>query len=243
MCSAWLTMPVRIEPGVDLDEADDVGMLGADELGDAAEHLAVAAQVARARERQVKRRARAGGIADVVDRAVANPLNPQAGKCGILTEFCCETRAMSQANPIRLFVTHIWENSDDYLRVFEYLESARNFFYRNYSTPEHRPVGDKEALKEDLRKQIARRGRDRALEPAMSSIRDLVTFQLLYAQANHKPVMLHEAVRRASADAQGHHRACQRDRRLGRAGAGRRMRRQARHEDTTRWDTIEFKLE
>ena len=58
--------------------------------------------------------------------------------------------------PIRaLFVTHLWENTDDYLRVFEYLESARNFFYRNYSTPEHRPVGDKEALKEDLRKQIA----------------------------------------------------------------------------------------
>ena len=43
---------------------------------------------------------------------------------------------MSQANPIRLFVTHAWELSDDYLRVFEYLESARNFFYRNYSTPD-----------------------------------------------------------------------------------------------------------
>ncbi len=41
---------------------------------------------------------------------------------------------MSQADPLRLFVTHAWENSDDYLRVFEYLESARNFFYRNYSS-------------------------------------------------------------------------------------------------------------
>jgi len=30
---------------------------------------------------------------------------------------------MSQANPVRLFVTHAWEASDDYLRVFEYLES------------------------------------------------------------------------------------------------------------------------
>ena len=58
---------------------------------------------------------------------------------------------MSQANPIRIFVTHLWEKSDDYLRVFEYLESARNFFYRNFSTVEQRPVGDKEALKEDLR--------------------------------------------------------------------------------------------
>src|ERR1700760_1649112 len=64
-------------------------------------------------------------------------------------------KAMSQANPIRLFVTHLWENSDDYLRVFEYLESARNFFYRNSSKPELRPDGDKEALKEGWRKQIA----------------------------------------------------------------------------------------
>ena len=59
---------------------------------------------------------------------------------------------MSQANPIRLFVTHSWETSDDYLRVFEYLESAPNFFYRNYSTPDKRPGGDKEALREDLRR-------------------------------------------------------------------------------------------
>ena len=48
---------------------------------------------------------------------------------------------MSQSNPVRIFITHAWENSDDYLRVFEYLESQRNFFYRNYSTPEGRPQG------------------------------------------------------------------------------------------------------
>jgi len=50
---------------------------------------------------------------------------------------------MSQAHPIRLFVTHVWEVSEDYLRVFEYLESAKNFFYRNYSVPELPPVQDK----------------------------------------------------------------------------------------------------
>ncbi len=36
--------------GVHLDEADHVGLLVADEFGDAREHLAVAAQVARAGE-------------------------------------------------------------------------------------------------------------------------------------------------------------------------------------------------
>src|SRR5688572_8396958 len=97
---------------------------------------------------------------------------------------------MSQTNPLRLFVTHLWEKSDDYLRVFEYLESARNFFYQNYSTPERRPVGDKEALKEDLRKQMASVEAVIALTSLYAQNPDLVTFQLLYAQANQKAVIL-----------------------------------------------------
>jgi hypothetical protein len=150
---------------------------------------------------------------------------------------------VSQVNPIRIFVTHVWETSDDYLRVFEYLESSRNFFYQNYSTPEQRPQGDKEALKENLRKQIAPVEAVVGLSSLYDVQRELLTFQLLYAQASHKPVVLmkpfgarreipkeltqlaNEVVdwdERALVDA---------------------IRRQARHEDTTRWDTIEFKLD
>jgi hypothetical protein len=150
---------------------------------------------------------------------------------------------MSQANPVRLFVTHAWENSDDYLRVFEYLESSRNFFYRNYSTPERRPDGDKEALREDLRRQITPVEAVIALSSLYTTQPDLLTFQLLYSQANHKPVVLmkpfgsgrdapkaildlaDEVVEwdeRALVDA---------------------LRRQARHEETMRWDTIDFKLD
>ena len=150
---------------------------------------------------------------------------------------------MSQSNPVRIFVTHAWENSDDYLRVFEYLESQRNFFYRNYSTPDRRPQGDKEALRENLRQQITPAEAIIALSSLYQAHQDLLTFQLLYAQASHKPVILlkpfgaaqelpkalldlaDEVVEwdeRALVDA---------------------IRRQARHEETTRWDTIEFKLE
>jgi hypothetical protein len=150
---------------------------------------------------------------------------------------------MSQANPVRLFVTHAWETSDDYLRVFEYLESARNFFYRNYSTHENRPSGDREALREDLRRQIAPVEAVIALSSLFDTHQDLLTFELLFAQASHKPVILmkrfgarkdvpkpildlaNEVVEwdeRALVDA---------------------IRRQARHEETTRWDTIEFKLD
>jgi hypothetical protein len=150
---------------------------------------------------------------------------------------------VSQSNPVRIFVTHAWENSDDYLRVFEYLESQRNFFYRNYSTPERRPQGDKEVLRENLRQQITPAEAIIALSSLYQAHQDLLTFQLLYAQASHKPVILlkpfgtpqelpkalldlaDEVVEwdeRALVDA---------------------IRRQARHEETTRWDTIEFKLD
>jgi len=150
---------------------------------------------------------------------------------------------VSQSNPVRIFVTHAWENSDDYLRVFEYLESQRNFFYRNYSTPDRRPQGDREALRENLRQQITPAAAIIALSSLYQAHQDLLTFQLRYAQASHKPVILlkpfgaaqelpkalldlaDEVVEwdeRALVDA---------------------IRRQARHEETTRWDTIEFKLD
>ena len=62
--------------------------------------------------------------------------------------------SVTQKNPVRLFVCHVYHQDDDYLRVFEYLESVGNFFYLNTSTPDKRPPGDKEAVKDDLRKQI-----------------------------------------------------------------------------------------
>lgn len=150
---------------------------------------------------------------------------------------------MSQANPFRLYITHVWQMSDEYLRVFEYLESARNFFYRNYSTPDKPVTGDKEAQREDLRRQISPVECVIALSSLYESDRDLLTFQLLYAQASKKPVLLmrpfgggreppkpildlaNETVawdERALVDA---------------------IRTHARHEKTGRWDTIEFKID
>ena len=150
---------------------------------------------------------------------------------------------MSQANPVRLFVTHAWETSDDYLRVFEYLESARNFFYRNYSTPEQRPSGDKEALREDLRRQISPVEGVIALSSLFDTHRELLIFQLLYTQANRKPVILmkpfgtHKDVPKEILDL-ANEVVDWDERALVDA-----VRRQARHEETTRWDTIEFKLD
>ena len=66
--------------------------------------------------------------------------------------------SVTQKNPIRLFVCHVYHEDDDYHRVFEYLESAANFFYRNTSTPEQRPAGDKEAVRDDLDAKAPRAG-------------------------------------------------------------------------------------
>ena len=150
---------------------------------------------------------------------------------------------MSQAHPIRLFVTHVWEVSEDYLRVFEYLEGSANFFYKNFSTPEKPPVGNKEAMKEELRRQIAPVECVIALPDPYEKNQDMLTFQLLYAQASHKPVVLMKrfgsgaAVPKALADL-ANEVVDWDERALVDA-----VRRQARHEDTARWDTIEFKID
>jgi hypothetical protein len=150
---------------------------------------------------------------------------------------------VSQADPVRIFVTHCWETSDDYLRVFEYLESQRNFFYRNYSAPEQRPQGDKEALRENLRKQIAPCEAVIGLSSLFDAHPDLLTFQLLFAQASHKPVILmkpfgaRREVPKAILDLANE--VVEWDERA----LVDAVRREARHEETTRWDTIEFKLD
>ncbi len=150
---------------------------------------------------------------------------------------------MSQSDPIRVYVTHLWQAGDDYLRVFEYLESARNFRYVSSSAPEQRPVGDKEALKEGFRTQIAPAEAVIALASLDDQDRDLLRFQLLYTQACQKPVILlarfgeprpipRELTELASETVEWDERAL--------VDA---VRRQARHEDTTRWDVVEFKLD
>lgn len=150
---------------------------------------------------------------------------------------------MSQANPIRVFVTHGWEESDDYLRVFEYLESARNFFYRNTSVPDRAPSGGTEAAREELRRQINAAEIVVALSSLGMRNLDLLSFQLNYAKASRKPVL---AVRPFGVQAPmpkiltelADDQVDWDERSLVDA-----IRRLARHENTARYDVIEFKLD
>jgi hypothetical protein len=148
-----------------------------------------------------------------------------------------------QKNPIRLFVCHAWIEDDDYLRVFEYLESADKFFYRNTSTPGKRPQGDKEVLREDLRRQITEA--EVVIVPAALYRRhmDWVEFQLHCAKAFDKPIVVlepfgsHDTLAPAVLEL-GDEVVPWDLRQLVDA-----IKRQARHEETTRFDVIEFKLD
>lgn len=151
---------------------------------------------------------------------------------------------MSQDNPIRLYVSHLFDADDEYQRVFEYLESARNFFYRNLGAPDRPPKSrEKEALKEELRRQMA--DAEIVILLARQFVRDpvLTEFQALYAKACDKPLLVVEPFGATEpvparllelADEV----APWNERSLSDA-----IRRQARHEETTRWDVIEFKLD
>lgn len=148
---------------------------------------------------------------------------------------------MSQDNPYRVFVTHNWHDSDDYLRVFEYLESARNFYYRNTSTPDRPPPGtDSETVRSDLRKQIDAAELVIALASLHESSPDLAVFQMNYAQSQSKPVLLlgYFGVRRdvpkllidrSDGTAEWEER-----------GIVDAIKRLARHEHTARYETIDF---
>ena len=151
--------------------------------------------------------------------------------------------SVTQKNPIRLFVCHVWAADDDYHRIFEYVESSPNFFYRNTSTPDARPSGDKEAMRESLRHQIGEA--EVVIVPAALYRRnvDWVEFQMHCAKAYDKPIIVLEpfggtdtiapAVQELADDVVPWD-----QRQLIDA-----IKREARHEETTRFDVIEFKLD
>ena len=150
---------------------------------------------------------------------------------------------MSAKNPIRLFVTHAFAGNIDYHRVFEYLEASPNFFYRNCSVPDHPPAtGGKEALKEEYRTQLKTAEVVVVLSSLYIENEYWTTYQMDAAQAKNLPLIAMEPfgvntkvpaeVAKRCAEVIGWNGRVMVD----------AIRRQARHEDTQRWDTIEFKL-
>jgi hypothetical protein len=147
----------------------------------------------------------------------------------------------ARVNPIRLFVTHAWVENDDYVRVFEYLEASGTFYYLNTSQPQAKRPIDKESQREDLRRQIAPSEVIIVLPAVYRIAPELVQFQMNFAKSADRPIVAMEyfgstePLPKAIAELADEVSAWN-ERSLIDA-----LRRQARHEETTRWDTIEFK--
>lgn len=92
---------------------------------------------------------------------------------------------MSEENPIRVFVSHVFEETHDYLRVFEFLESDDRFYYLNVSKPENIPVqGGVEAIKEELISQIKAAEALIILPAIYEEKPDLANYMIDVAEAN-----------------------------------------------------------
>jgi hypothetical protein len=148
---------------------------------------------------------------------------------------------VSEDNPIRVFVTHNFKESTDYLRVFEFLESVERFFYLNTSKPENVPeTGGLEAIKDELIAQIKECEAVIVLAGMYSEQQELVSYQMDVAEANEKPMIAirpfggmlespEELVERVNEHIEWNEREI--------VDA---LKRQARLEDTSRWDVIDF---
>lgn len=148
---------------------------------------------------------------------------------------------MSEKNPIRVFVTHAFAESDDYLRVFEFLESVERFFYLNVSKPENVPAeGGLEAIKDELIQQIKASEAVVIAPDVYGQKTDLVKYMMDVAEANNigmiaiKPFgglveTAVEVVERVQEHVEWN------DRELVDA-----IKRQGRGEDTARWEVVDF---
>ena len=150
---------------------------------------------------------------------------------------------MSEKDPIRVFVCHAFSEHPDYHRVFEYLESASNFFYVNCSNPDDMPMaGGREAIKAKLHEQVLSAEIVIVVSSMYEENRELFSHQLQTAQTAGLPVIALEPfggtgavpaeVEGASAAIVGWNDRAIVDTIL----------LEARHEDTKRWEVIEFDM-
>jgi hypothetical protein len=150
---------------------------------------------------------------------------------------------MSKEDPIRVFVTHVFTDHPDYHRVFEYLESSTNFFYKNCSDPSAvPPAGSRDGKKELLLAQIRAAEVVLLVSSMYSEVRDWITYQMDAAQAASLPIVALEPFGgKGNIAAEVKARAAEivpwNERVMVDA-----LRKHARGEDTKRWDVIEFDM-
>lgn len=148
---------------------------------------------------------------------------------------------MSESNPIRVFVTHCFEENDDYLRTFEFLEGVDRFYYLNVSKPDNVPMsGGPDAVRDELIAQIKECEAVIVLTGLYEERKDLVKFMMDAADANRKNMIAIRAYgRTGEVPAEIQRRAKEilewNSREIADA-----LLRQGRGEDTARWEVLDF---
>ena len=148
---------------------------------------------------------------------------------------------MSESNPIRVFATHNFQETDDYLRIFEFLESVDRFYYLNVSMPENLPnAGGAQEIRDELIRQVKGAEAMFVLPSAWEENQEQVNFMMDVADANKIGVIVikpfggmqetpPELVQRCAEHIEWN------DREMVDA-----LKRQARGEDTARWEALDF---
>jgi len=148
---------------------------------------------------------------------------------------------LSESNPIRVFATHCFDETDDYLRIFEFLESVERFYYVNVSQPENLPTtGGAQEIRDELIKQIKASEAMIVLPSTFEQDRDMTNFMMDVAEANNISMItirhfggIHETPPELAERCAEH--IEWNDREIVDA-----LKRQARGEDTARWEVLDF---
>jgi len=147
---------------------------------------------------------------------------------------------VTEDNPIRVFVTHAFSESDDYLRLFEFLECVDKFYYINVSRPDDRPDGGMNEIKDAFIRQIKASEAVFVLPELWAKRPDLVNFIMDAADANGKPIItirpfgrVKETPKELIARSKEHVEWNARE-------MVDALKRQARHLDTNRWEVVDF---
>lgn len=148
---------------------------------------------------------------------------------------------MSESNPIKVFAAHAFEESDDYLRIFEFLEGVDRFFYINVSKPENIPAsGGLQAVKDELIEQI--KASEAVIVPSSlyESRPDIGEFILDVAAVNNLGVIALRPFGVAMDSPAQLVERCQEHIEWNNREIADALLRQARGEDTARWEVLDF---
>ena len=90
-----------------------------------------------------------------------------------------------------LFISHAWTYNDEYYRLIGFLNDAPRFQYRNYSVPEHDPLGTRTShqLWEALTRQIRPVNCVLVMAGMYVNHRDWIKAEIEIAHGFNKPII------------------------------------------------------